>query len=97
MGIVRTSLAMGSMIPAAWAGVLTGATNQSWTDGVNSMMATFGDLGTAMAGLKSPLKERKTYGYIVRLSFYSITKVVRIYLSLQNYCVKMLGRLLKRN
>ena len=56
MGIVRTSLAMGSMIPAAWAGVLTGATNQSWTDGVNSMMATFGDLGTAMAGLKISIK-----------------------------------------
>lgn len=54
--LVRTGLTAGSLIPAAMAGVAMGALNMSWGDGVNSMMSTVGDLGTAMAGIKLAIK-----------------------------------------
>ena len=54
--IVRTGLALGSLIPAAINGVMSGAFNMSWKDGVNSMMATVGDLVVKMAGLQLSVK-----------------------------------------
>lgn len=54
--IVRTGLAIGSLIPAAMTGVAAGTLNLSWTDGINSMMAAVGDLGTAIAGIKLVVK-----------------------------------------
>ena len=56
LNVVRTGLAVGSLFPAAMAGVAFGAMNFSWRDGVNSMMATVGDLGAAMAGIKLVVK-----------------------------------------
>ncbi len=55
-GVVRTGLAISSLIPAALNGILTGAMHMSWNDGVNSMMATVGDLVTTMAGIKLVVK-----------------------------------------
>lgn len=54
--LIRTGLLAGSMIPAALAGVATGALNLSWRDGINTMMATIGDLGTRMAGIELAVK-----------------------------------------
>jgi putative phosphoserine phosphatase / 1-acylglycerol-3-phosphate O-acyltransferase len=52
----RTALALGSMIPAALVGVLSGSRNMSWNEGVNSMMATLGDLACSMAGIHLSVK-----------------------------------------
>jgi putative phosphoserine phosphatase/1-acylglycerol-3-phosphate O-acyltransferase len=54
--IVRTGLALGSLVPAVINGVASGAFNMSWADGVNSMMATVGDLVVKMAGLELAVK-----------------------------------------
>lgn len=54
--VVRTGLAAGTLFPAVMAGIFAGARNVSWRDGVNSMMANVGDLGTAMAGIKLAVK-----------------------------------------
>lgn len=53
---VRTGLALGSLVPAVINGVASGAMHMSWTDGVNSMMATVGDLVVKMAGLELAVK-----------------------------------------
>lgn len=53
---VRTGLALGSLVPAVINGVASGAFNMSWTDGINSMMATVGDLVVRMAGLELAVK-----------------------------------------
>ena len=53
---VRTGLAATSLIPAVASAVATGTLNLSWKDGVNSMMATVGDLVTTMAGIKLIVK-----------------------------------------
>ncbi len=53
---VRTGLALGSLVPAVINGVASGAMHMSWTDGVNSMMATVGDLVVRMAGLELAVK-----------------------------------------
>lgn len=50
--LVRTGLAASSLFPAILAGLTTGTMNMSFRDGVNSMMATIGDIGTALAGIK---------------------------------------------
>ena len=50
-GMVRTGLAAGSLIPAAMLGMASGATSLSWKDGINTMMASVGDLVTTMAGV----------------------------------------------
>lgn len=50
--LVRTGLAASSLFPAILAGLTTGAMNMSFRDGVNSMMSTIGDVGTALAGIK---------------------------------------------
>lgn len=54
--LVRTGLALGSMVPAVMAGIANGTINMSWTEGVNSMMAAIGDLVCAMAGVKLVVK-----------------------------------------
>ena len=54
--LVRTGLAAGSIVPAVMSGMAVGAFNMSWRDGINSMMAAVGDLGTAMAGIKLSIK-----------------------------------------
>ncbi|RMG87124.1 MAG: HAD-IB family hydrolase [Bacteroidetes bacterium] len=48
----RTALALGSILPAVLSGVVGGATHLSWREGVNSMMATVGDLVCAAAGIR---------------------------------------------
>ena len=54
--MLRTGLAAGSLFPAIIKGVTTGTLNLSWRDGINSMMAAVGDLGTAMAGIRLAVK-----------------------------------------
>ncbi len=54
--LVRTGMATGVFIPAILKGVATGLTNMSWSDGVESMMASLGDFGTAVAGIKLAVK-----------------------------------------
>ncbi len=54
--VVRTGLTLASLIPAAVSGVMTGASTLSWQDGINSMIATLGDLGTTMAGISLSVK-----------------------------------------
>ncbi|HFA49001.1 MAG TPA: HAD-IB family hydrolase [Bacteroidetes bacterium] len=58
-GIVRTGLALGSLIPAALKGILAGLGAMSWDDGVNSMMASVGDLACKMAGIQVVVKGRE--------------------------------------
>jgi putative phosphoserine phosphatase/1-acylglycerol-3-phosphate O-acyltransferase len=53
---VRTGLALGSLIPATMKGVLAGASTMNWNDGVNSMMASVGDLVCKMAGIQLAVK-----------------------------------------
>ena len=54
--VVRTGLALGSMIPAALNGALVAATSMNKTDGINTMMASMGDLVCKMAGLQIAVK-----------------------------------------
>lgn len=54
--IVRTALAVGSLIPVAMGGLATGVFNLSRRDGVNSMTALLGDIGTAVSGIKLAVK-----------------------------------------
>ncbi|MEM6963829.1 MAG: HAD-IB family hydrolase [Bacteroidota bacterium] len=54
--IVRTGMALGGLVPAVVNGVVSGAFNMSWTEGVNSMMATVGDMVCSMAGLQVAVK-----------------------------------------
>ncbi|MEL6865137.1 MAG: 1-acylglycerol-3-phosphate O-acyltransferase, partial [Bacteroidota bacterium] len=56
LNILRTGLAAGTLVPAALRGITTGALSLSWRDGVNSMMATVGDLGAMMAGIQLLVK-----------------------------------------
>lgn len=54
--VVRTGLAVGSLVPAAMTGLAAGVRNLSWKDGVNTMMAAVGDIGTSMAGIRLVVK-----------------------------------------
>ena len=54
--ILRTGMAVTGLVPAVINGVVSGAFNMSWTEGVNSMMATVGDLVCSMAGLQVAVK-----------------------------------------
>jgi putative phosphoserine phosphatase/1-acylglycerol-3-phosphate O-acyltransferase len=54
--LIRTGAASGVFIPAILNGILKGVTNLSWTQGTESMMATVGDIGTAVAGIKLAVK-----------------------------------------
>ena len=55
----RTGLALASLVPAVLTAVTDGAKNMSWKDGVNSMMASVGDLVCAAAGLQLAVKNPK--------------------------------------
>jgi len=57
--LIRTGLAASSLIPAIFAGLTTGTMNMSFRDGVNSMMASIGDIGTALAGIKLVIKGKE--------------------------------------
>ncbi len=54
--IFRTTLALGSLIPAVLSGITSGTLTMSWREGVNSMMASVGDLVTKMAGIRLVIK-----------------------------------------
>jgi putative phosphoserine phosphatase/1-acylglycerol-3-phosphate O-acyltransferase len=49
--LVRTGLAYGSAVPSALTGLAAGVLNSSRRQAVNLMMSTFGELGTAAAGI----------------------------------------------
>ncbi len=55
--LMRTGLALWSMVPAALTGMASGSLHLNWTDGVNSMMAFFGDIGTKLAGIQLAVKD----------------------------------------
>jgi putative phosphoserine phosphatase / 1-acylglycerol-3-phosphate O-acyltransferase len=57
--LIRTSLTAGSFIPAVASGVLRGMQNLSWDEGVDAMMSSFGDIGTAFAGIKLAIKNEE--------------------------------------
>jgi putative phosphoserine phosphatase/1-acylglycerol-3-phosphate O-acyltransferase len=57
--VVRTALAASSLIPAVLSGIMTGTMNMSHRDGINSMMAAIGDIGTALAGIKLVIKGKE--------------------------------------
>ncbi|MFT6335391.1 MAG: putative phosphoserine phosphatase/1-acylglycerol-3-phosphate O-acyltransferase [Saprospiraceae bacterium] len=54
--LVRTGLAISSLIPATIAGVLSGTISMSHKDGINSMMSAIGDFGCMVAGIKMVVK-----------------------------------------
>jgi len=56
INIIRTGLSFGSIIPAAFTGLATGSFNLSKRDGINTMTALLGDLGTQLAGIKLVVK-----------------------------------------
>ncbi|MEZ5041834.1 MAG: HAD-IB family hydrolase [Saprospiraceae bacterium] len=56
LNFVRTGLALGSLIPAVISGLTKGAFNLSWQDGVNSLMASVGDLVVSAAGIALVVK-----------------------------------------
>ncbi|GJM36221.1 MAG: hypothetical protein DHS20C18_52220 [Saprospiraceae bacterium] len=56
INFIRTGLALGSLIPAVISGVTKGAFNMSWQEGVNSLMASVGDLVVAAAGIEMVVK-----------------------------------------
>ncbi|MGB4837394.1 MAG: HAD-IB family hydrolase [Saprospiraceae bacterium] len=55
-GMVRTGLSLGVIIPAVLNGFSKGTSALSWTEGVESMMRTIGDLGTYVAGITLSVK-----------------------------------------
>lgn len=52
----RTGLALVSLVPAVLTAITDGARNMSWKEGVNSMMATVGDLVCGAAGIRLAIK-----------------------------------------
>ncbi|MFT5885545.1 MAG: putative phosphoserine phosphatase/1-acylglycerol-3-phosphate O-acyltransferase [Arcticibacterium sp.] len=54
--LLRTGLAGGILFPAVLKGVTTGLSTLSWDEGRDSLMASFGDLATAVAGIKLAIK-----------------------------------------
>lgn len=54
--LVRTGLTLGVVVPAVLKGLSKGASKLSFEEGVESMMTTIGDLGTAIAGIKLSVK-----------------------------------------
>jgi putative phosphoserine phosphatase/1-acylglycerol-3-phosphate O-acyltransferase len=54
--LIRTTLTAGAFVPAVLSGVLRGGQNMSWSEGVDAMMASFGDIGTAVAGIQIAVK-----------------------------------------
>jgi len=56
ISFVRTGAALGSLVPAVISGLTKGAFNLSWQDGVNSLMASVGDLVVSAAGIELVVK-----------------------------------------
>ncbi|MEM8583179.1 MAG: HAD-IB family hydrolase [Bacteroidota bacterium] len=56
LNLARTGMALGSLAPAAISAVAKGAMNLSFQEGVNSLMATVGDLVVAAAGIELVVK-----------------------------------------
>lgn len=54
--LLRTGLAGGILFPAVIKGITTGLSTLSWDEGRDSLMASFGDLATAVAGIKLAIK-----------------------------------------
>jgi len=50
--LMRTGAALAGLVPAILNGVASGSMNMSWREGVNSMMATVGDLVISLAGVE---------------------------------------------
>ena len=59
MNFVRTGMALGSLAPAALSAVTRGAMGLSFQEGVNSLMASVGDLVVAAAGIELVVKGRE--------------------------------------
>ncbi len=49
--VVRSALAYGSVLPAAWAGLAAGLVNSSRREAINVMGSIWGDLATSVAGI----------------------------------------------
>ena len=49
---LRTGMALAGLFPAMMSGLASGSMNMSWREGVNSMMATVGDLVIMLAGVE---------------------------------------------
>jgi putative phosphoserine phosphatase/1-acylglycerol-3-phosphate O-acyltransferase len=56
VNILRTGLAMGSLLPAVASGLFSGLYNMSWKEGINAMTATIGDLGASLVGINLLVK-----------------------------------------
>ena len=54
--LLRTGMASGIFVPAILKGVANGVSKMSWDEGVESMMSSLGDFGTAIAGIKLAIK-----------------------------------------
>ncbi len=54
--LIRTGMAGGVVVPAMLKGVASGISNMSWTEGIEAMVTSLGDLGTAVAGIKLAVK-----------------------------------------
>ncbi|MES2797239.1 MAG: HAD-IB family hydrolase [Bacteroidota bacterium] len=54
--LVRTGMATGIFVPAILKGLASGLNSMSWSEGVESMMASLGDFGAAVAGIKLAIK-----------------------------------------
>ncbi len=57
--IIRTGLTLGSLIPSALKGITTGALNMNFQEGINSMIASVGELGTKIAGITLAVKGKE--------------------------------------
>ncbi|MDF1699091.1 MAG: HAD-IB family hydrolase [Saprospiraceae bacterium] len=57
--VIRTGLTVSSLFPAVLTGLMTGTMNMSFRDGINSMMAAIGDIGTALAGIRLVIKGKE--------------------------------------
>lgn len=54
--LIRTGIASGVIVPAMINGAIKGLTKMSFAEGIETMMATVGDLGTTVAGIKLAIK-----------------------------------------
>lgn len=54
--LIRTGMAGGILFPAVLKGLSSGISTMSWDDGRDSLMASFGDLATTVAGIKLAIK-----------------------------------------
>ncbi|MEL6675148.1 MAG: HAD-IB family hydrolase, partial [Bacteroidota bacterium] len=59
MDVVRTGMALGSLAPATLSAMAKGAMSMSFKEGVNSLMASVGDLVVAAAGIELVVKGKQ--------------------------------------